>query len=37
MNTEHCANFAIAYALPEHGADGRSKLGFVGIAQITFG
>jgi hypothetical protein len=37
MDTEHCADFAIAYALLEHGEDVRSKLLFIGITQITFG
>jgi hypothetical protein len=37
VDTEHCADFAIAYALLEHGEDVRSKLGFVRVTQITFG
>jgi hypothetical protein len=36
MDTEHCADFAIAHALLKHGEDVRSKLGFIRVTQITF-
>jgi hypothetical protein len=36
VDAKHCADLSVAHPLLEHGEDVSTKLGFIGIKQITF-